>query len=72
MESTANLSDMAGPDRAMEGPASSSWLGLFGRLALAVLNLVIVTVYWVIRIVAVLLANLATGRWTITMNATTL
>ncbi|GKT85501.1 lysophospholipase NTE1 [Colletotrichum tofieldiae] len=55
---------------------SSSWLGLFGRLILAILSLVSSILYWAIRIVTItiptVLFTLFSTSWTVTMNATTL
>ncbi|GJC94190.1 lysophospholipase NTE1 [Colletotrichum higginsianum] len=54
---------------------SSSWLGLFGRLILAILSLVSSILYWAIRIVTItiptVLFTLFSTSWTVTMNATT-
>lgn len=54
----------------------SGWLGLFGRLILAILNLVSTILYWVIRIATInvpsILYSLLSTSWTVTMNATTL
>ncbi|KAF9881724.1 patatin-like serine [Colletotrichum karsti] len=55
---------------------SSSWLGFFGRMILAILSLVSSILYWAIRIVTIsiptLLFTLFSTSWTVTMNATTL
>ncbi|KAL3296913.1 lysophospholipase NTE1 [Colletotrichum asianum] len=55
---------------------SSSWLGLLGRLILAILSLISSILYWAIRIVTItiptLLFTLFSTSWTVTMNATTL
>ncbi|OLN87964.1 Lysophospholipase NTE1 [Colletotrichum chlorophyti] len=55
---------------------SSSWLGLFGRLILAILSLISSILYWAIRIVTItiptVLFTLFSTSWTVTMNATTL
>ncbi|KAL0944463.1 patatin-like serine [Colletotrichum truncatum] len=55
---------------------SSSWLGFFGRLILAILSLISSILYWAIRIVTItiptLLFTLFSTSWTVTMNATTL
>ncbi|KAF6844480.1 patatin-like serine [Colletotrichum musicola] len=55
---------------------SSSWLGLFGRLILAILSLLSSILYWAIRIVTIttptVLFTLFSTSWTVTMNATTL
>ncbi|TEA20767.1 Lysophospholipase NTE1 [Colletotrichum sidae] len=55
---------------------TSSWLGFFGRLLLAILSLVSSILYWAIRIVTItiptLLFTLFSTSWTVTMNATTL
>jgi len=55
---------------------SSSWLGLSGRLILAILSLISSILYWAIRIVTItiptLLFTMFSTSWTVTMNATTL
>lgn len=60
----------------VEAQGSSSWLGLFGRLILAILSLLSSILYWAIRIVTItiptVLFTLFSTSWTVTMNATTL
>jgi len=68
---------MASPaiEIAMDASGSSSWLGLFGRLILAVLHLVSAILYWAIRITITIPSLLFKGfstTWTVTMNATTM
>ena len=61
---------------AAQANGSSSWLGLFGWLLIAVLNLVSTVLYWVLRIATLempsVLFKLFSTSWTVTMNATTL
>ncbi|KAG9256441.1 uncharacterized protein F5Z01DRAFT_510521 [Emericellopsis atlantica] len=55
---------------------SSGWLGLFGRLIIAILNMVSTIIYWTLRIATInvpsILFTLFSTSWTVTMNATTL
>ncbi|KAM0279825.1 hypothetical protein ACHAQH_004376 [Verticillium albo-atrum] len=55
---------------------SSSWLGFFAWLIIAILQLVSSVLYWAIRLATItiptLLFQLFSTSWTVTMNATTL
>ncbi|EGY20807.1 Lysophospholipase NTE1 [Verticillium dahliae VdLs.17] len=55
---------------------SSSWLGFFAWLIIAILQLVSSVLYWTIRLATItvptLLFQLFSTSWTVTMNATTL
>ncbi|KAI1779771.1 lysophospholipase NTE1 [Hypoxylon cercidicola] len=56
--------------------ASSSWLGLFGRLILYILHILSTILYWSLKLTTIsvptLLFTLFSTSWTVTMNATTL
>ncbi|VUC19971.1 unnamed protein product [Clonostachys rosea] len=72
-QAASTMSALANQTAAQE---STSWLGLFGRLILSLLNLITTVLYWVIRIVTIsvptILFTLFSTSWTVTMNATTL
>lgn len=55
---------------------SSGWLGLIGRLIIALINLITTILYWTLRITTInvpsILFTLFSTSWTVTMNATTL
>lgn len=71
---TAAMSSATG--EAVAADTSYGWLGLFGRILLALINFISTVLYWTLRITTInvpsILFTLFSTSWTVTMNATTL
>ncbi|EON96569.1 putative lysophospholipase nte1 protein [Phaeoacremonium minimum UCRPA7] len=75
-QSTALSSAAARADEVVAATKSSSWIGLLGRLILAILHLISTILYFALKITTIniptLLFTLFSTSLTVTMNATTL
>lgn len=75
-QSTVLSSAVARTDEVVAATKSSSWIGLFGRLILAILHLISTILYFALKITTIniptILFTLFSTSLTVTMNATTL